>query len=199
MKLQFRDVFYEGSWENECEFMFETDMTLQEIEETFIPGIEPVTISIYDGDQLISRYYNKGLTSVKVTASTPRRVTLSFDLTRISPDAEIRLSGEITTLQGEIETLTFWMNQLKQVNMFEVRQDLTTVQTTLAELEETVSELQATCIDLSREKNIINVHLGNLQEDIQLLEDRVAALEPVPEEPEPVPESQEEPNEEEGE
>ena len=201
MRLEYNNVFYEGSWDDDKDFTFQTDMTLSEIEEIFIPGIQPTTITLYDGEQMIVRYYNKGLTSVKISSHTPRIITLSFDLTKILPDAEIILQNKITAMQSDIETLTFWMNQLKQANMFELRQNVISLQESVADQLETIQTLSELCTEFSRNISTINTHLENLEESIQALEGRVAILEST-NEPEPAPEepeSQEEPSEEEGE
>lgn len=201
MRLEYKNVFYEGSWDDEKDFTFQTDMPIQEIEETFIPGIEPTTITLYDGDQMIVRYYNKGLTSVKITSHSPRIITLSFDLTKISPNAEIRLENEIALIQNNIETLTFWMEQLKQANMFELRQTVNSHQEIIDNWTTTIRDLNEFNTNLIKPDGVLNNlinytqitdelmgRLTTLEEEVTALEAQINPSEPEPEEPEPEPE-----------
>lgn len=90
MKVTINGVTYNNiTWENNG-FSMETDMTLNEIAEAFVPGTN-TDIIVEDGDQEIARYYNKGLESIKVTGSDPRIVTVGFDLTQINTNAETEI------------------------------------------------------------------------------------------------------------
>lgn len=135
MKVKINNYLYEDvQWDNGILTM-ETDMTLAQIEAAFTPGMDS-TIIVYDGDEEIAKYFNKGLSSIKVNGTVPRTVTVEFDLSRIEEDAAEELAslieesndailelGELIAefeesksqydgYQEDIEALQTWKNQI---------------------------------------------------------------------------------------
>lgn len=90
MKVTINGVTYNDVTWVEKGFTMQTDMTLSEIADAFVPGTN-TDIIVMDGAQEIARYYNKGLESIQVTGNNPRLVTVMFDLTQISGNAETEI------------------------------------------------------------------------------------------------------------
>ena len=135
MNIKINDHLYENvQWDNGTLSM-ETDMTLSQIETAFTPGMD-TTIIVYDSDEEIAKYFNKGLSSIKVNGTEPRVVTVEFDLSRIEEDAADELAslieesndailelGELIAefeesksqydgYQEDIEAILTWKNQI---------------------------------------------------------------------------------------
>lgn len=90
MKVTINGTTYNDvTWESNG-FSMETDMTLAEIDEAFTPGAN-ADIIVEEGTQEIARYYNKGLDQITVTGNDPRTVSVQFNLTQISTNAETEI------------------------------------------------------------------------------------------------------------
>lgn len=90
MKVIINGVAYENVTWNGNGFFMETEMTLAEIEEAFTPGGN-ANIIVEEGSQEIARYYNKGIDRIVVSGNNPRTVSVQFNLTQISTNAETEI------------------------------------------------------------------------------------------------------------
>lgn len=94
MKVTINGVTYEDVTWNGNGFSMETEMTLAEIEEAFVPGTN-VDIIVEEGSQEIARYYNKGIDRISVIGNSPRTIDIQFNLTQISINAEMEIRESI--------------------------------------------------------------------------------------------------------
>ena len=113
MNVTINGKLYEGVWKDNT-FKFETNMTLSEIEEAFISGIT-ANIVVIEDEQEIARYYNKGLESITVTKTLPRFVTVIFDVTQISENAEEEINERMNDSDGAIIELAENINNIYEI------------------------------------------------------------------------------------
>ena len=130
MKVKINSTTYENvQWSGRSVIM-ETEMTLAEIESAFVPGTSSDLI-VYDGDQEVARYYNKGIESIIVRGSNPRTVEVEFDITQITPNAETEIRENIEDSDGAIEELAAMVAELSDLNMDEMAAELQSHQETI--------------------------------------------------------------------
>ena len=104
MKIIINGKTYEDSGWSGSAITFRTQSGLDEIEQDFKPG-ENATIQIFDGGTEVARYINKGISSLRVNGGSPRTVTVEFDLTQISQNAETEIRESLDNSDGAIVEL----------------------------------------------------------------------------------------------
>jgi hypothetical protein len=140
MKAIVNNVPYENiQWDNGV-MSFETDMTFSEIESAFIPG-EEATITIYDGEQEIAKYFNKGISSITVSGNDPRTVSVNFDITQISANAETEIRATIEDTDGAIEELAAFVSDFSEIDIEALFEQLQSHQETISTWFSTASDL----------------------------------------------------------
>lgn len=116
MKIIINDSTYNNiSW-NDNGFSMETDMSLADAETAFTPGTN-TNIIVYDGDTEISRYYNKGISSLMVSGNDPRMITVMFNLTQITANAETEIRSDLDDTDGAIIELAEIIGELSELDM----------------------------------------------------------------------------------
>lgn len=157
MKISINSKIYEDiSW-NGSGFSMETEMTLANAEKTFAPG-KDTNLILYDGEQEIARYYNKGIDSMTVSGTNPRVITVMFNLTQITEEAEAEIRTSIEDSDGAIEELAAIVGELADLGLTELagklREIQETVQTWFGNAEDIMSYINL----LRREGGIIEQH-----------------------------------------
>lgn len=86
MKAKVNNILYENVEWTDGILSFATDLSLDEIEHRFsIPG----DIIIYENDEQIAKYYNKGVGGLAFsTVDGARYVTVQFNVALLTPDTE---------------------------------------------------------------------------------------------------------------
>ena len=171
MRIIINNTTYNNiSW-NGNGFSIETAMTLAEVESSFIPGTD-TNIIVYDGEQKIARYYNKGISSVMVSGSTPRVVTVTFNLTQISANAETEIRSDLDDTDGAIIELAEIISELSELDMPGMEDKVQSHQETLDTWFSTASEI-GSFIDRLREENGIldqfNMRIAALEHEIGIV------------------------------
>lgn len=115
MKVIINGATYNDVTWKEKGFTMQTDMTLSEIADAFVPGTN-TDIIVMDGTQEIARYYNKGLESIQVTGNNPRLVTVMFDLTQISGNAETEIRESMEYSDEAITELAEMIAGIEEAN-----------------------------------------------------------------------------------
>lgn len=111
-------------------FEMETEMTLAEIEAAFVPGVSS-NIIVLDGSQEIARYYNKGLESITVREGDSRFVTVIFNVTQITENAETEIRESLEDSDGAIGELAFMVSDLAELGLDKMAATLQSHQETL--------------------------------------------------------------------
>lgn len=130
MKVKINNTMYENVQWTGASMIMETEMSLSEIESAFTPGASSDLI-VYDGDQEVARFYNKGLESIIVRGSNPRTVEVAFDITQITPNAETEIRENIEDSDGAIEELAAMVAELSDLGMDEMAAELQSHQETI--------------------------------------------------------------------
>lgn len=171
MKITINNTTYENvSW-NGNGFSMDTDMTLTEAESAFAPGIE-TNIVIYDGEQEIARYYNKGISSLMVSGNTPRVITVTFDLTQISTNAETEIRSDLDDTDGAIIELAEIIGELSELDVPGMEAKLQSHQETLDTWFSTASEIGSFFERLREENGILdqfNMRIAALEHEIGIV------------------------------
>ena len=130
MKIRINNEVYENiSW-NGSGFSMATEMTLANAERAFAPGTE-TNVILYDGEQEIARYYNKGIDSLIVSGTNPRVITVMLNLTQITEEAETEIRTSIEDSDGAIEELAAMVGALASLNLDEITAQLGRLQETV--------------------------------------------------------------------
>ena len=165
MKITINNTTYNDvSW-NSNGFSMESDMPLAEAENAFTPGTES-NIIVYDGEQEIARYYNKGISSLTVSGSDPRVITVEFDLTQITANAETEIRSDLDNTDGAVIELAEIIGELSELDLQGMASELQSHQETLDTWFRTANEI-VSFVNLLREENGI----------LDQLNMRIAALE----------------------
>ena len=110
--------------------ILETDESLTDLEEEFVPDMNS-SIIVYEGEQEIARYYNKGLESMTVSGSNPRKVTVVFDVTQITENAETEIRESLEDSDGAIMELAELVSELSDLDLDSMAATLQSHQETL--------------------------------------------------------------------
>ena len=94
MNISINGVLYQDVQWDSGVLTLTTDMTLPEIEIAFAPGGN-TNIILYEDEEEVGRYYNKGIESMTVRSGEVRTVVVEFNITRINGDAEEELNNSI--------------------------------------------------------------------------------------------------------
>ena len=155
MNVSINNELYEDvQWGNGLLTM-ETNMTLAQIEAKFIPG-EDADIIVYEGEEEIARYYNKGLSYVTVKGTDPRVVDVMFDITQITPNAEEEIRSDIEDSDGAIVELAEIVADLSSLDLDNMAAELQSHQETLNTWFSHASEIGQFINDLRKEGGILD-------------------------------------------
>ena len=156
MNVTINGVTYnDAEWSTDS-MIFETEMTLAEIEAAFTPG-ENSTIVVTDGDMEVARYYNKALNAVTVTGAEPRKVTIQFDITQITPNAETEIRSDIEDSDGAIVELAEIVADLSSLDLDNMAAELQSHQETINTWFSNASELGQFINDLRKSGGILDM------------------------------------------
>lgn len=130
MNVLINNTMYENvEWRNGSLIM-ETDMTLSELEQAFTPGAS-ADIIVYEGEEEIAKYFNKGLESMTITGSNPRTVVVLFNVTQIDENAETEIRESIEVSDGAIMELAELVSKLSELDLDSMAATLQSHQETL--------------------------------------------------------------------
>ena len=116
MNVSINGVLYENvSW-NDGVLALETSMTLAQIEEAFTPGAD-TQIVVYENGTEVGRYYNKGLDTLSVSGSSPRIVTVRFNITQITANAETEIRESMEYSDEAIEELAAMIAAIAEMDI----------------------------------------------------------------------------------
>lgn len=174
MKVIINGSTYENIMWVDSGFTMETEMTLAQIEEAFIPGTN-TNIIVEENDQEIARYYNKGLTSIEITSSNPRVVHVKFDLTQINENAEARITSSIEDSDGAIVELAEIVSELSNIDADGINQELQSHQETIDTWFASASNIMQFINDLRMDGGI----LDRLDTRIKVLEEAIVNIRPA--------------------
>lgn len=180
MKVIINEVVYDNvKWENSG-FTMETNMTLAQIEEAFVPGTNK-NIIVEENDQEIARYYNKGLTSIEVFSSSPRTIRVNFDLTQIDENAETRIISSLEDSDGAIVELAEIVSELSNIDTEDIYSKLQSHQETINTWFASASEIIQFINDLRMDGGI----LSTFDRRITALEQAIIDMQPSEQSEEP--------------
>lgn len=171
MNVSINGILYEDvSWSGSS-MTFETNMTLAEIEAAFAPQAG-VQLIVYEGEDEVSRYYNKALDSMSVTGSTPRTVTVNFNLTQISGEAEEEIKNSIDVSDGAIADLAEILAELDSLDLAGLADGTRTMQETIDTWFSHTTDIVNFITDLRKEGGIldtIDIRLTALEHEIGIV------------------------------
>ena len=171
MRIIINNTTYENvSW-NGNGFSMQTEMTLAEAESAFVPGTD-TNIIVYDGEEEIARYYNKGISSLMVSGSDPRIVTVIFDLTQITANAETEIRSDLDDTDGAIIELAEIIGELSELDMVNMAAVLQSHQETLDTWFSYVSDIVGFVNQLRQEGGILdqfNARITALEHEIGIV------------------------------
>ena len=174
MKVSINGTTYENASWSENTLSMETNMSLAEIEAAFIPGLN-VDIIVTEGEEEIARYYNKGLTSIKVEGNDPRRVDAVFDVTQINENAETEIRESLEDSDGAIMDLAEIVSDLSNIDVDGINNELQSHQETINTWFSSASDINQFITQLRMEDGI----LDHMDARITRLEQIVASIAPA--------------------
>lgn len=171
MKILINGTQYNGiTWMGDG-FLMETDLTLAQIEEAFMPDSE-ASITVSDGEQEVARYYNKGIKSITVSGSDPRTVTVLFNLTQIAANAETEIRESMEDSDGAILELAEIVGELSELDIEGMADELQSHQETINTWFNYSNDL-AKFIDNLRKKNgildMIDARLKAIEHEVGIV------------------------------
>ena len=115
MNVKINNVLYEDVQWNGYTLTLPGTMTLEEADAAFQPGSEADVISIYEGSEETQRYYNRGVTAMRVTQyeGQPRQIEVDFTTTQINKPAEEALQEGMDDQAGAIMDLAEMFAELE--------------------------------------------------------------------------------------
>ena len=113
MKVKINGIVYDDIRWDGSGFSMETAMSLGEIEAAFSPDLN-ATIELFDGEVEIGKWYNKGIDSITVSGSGSRIVTVVFNLTQISENAEAEIRDSLDDSDGAIMELAEMVSEMQE-------------------------------------------------------------------------------------
>ena len=171
MQITINNKLYENITWHDNGFSMESDMTLAEAENAFTPGTES-DIVVLDGEQEIARYYNKGISSLTVSGSDPRVITVEFDLTQITANAETEIRSDLDNTDGAVIELAEIIGELSELDLQGMASELQSHQETLDTWFSTANEI-GNFINLLREENGIldqlNMRIAALEHEVGIV------------------------------
>lgn len=115
MNVKINNVLYEDVQWNGYTLTLPGTMTLEEADVAFQPGDETDVISVYEGNEEIQRYYNRGVVAMRVTQyeGQPRQIEVDFTTTQINKPAEEVLQEGMDDQAGAIMDLAEMMSDFE--------------------------------------------------------------------------------------
>ena len=157
-------TYEDVQWVDET-MSFETDMTFAEIDSAFTPG-QNATITLYEEEQEVAMYYNKGIDSVTVTGHDPRVVSVKFNVTQITANAETQIRADMENSDGAIEELASIISDFSEIDFQGMAEELQSHQETISTWFSHANDISEFNDNLRKEGGIldtINVRLSALE------------------------------------
>ena len=155
MKVILNGTTYENIIWRGSGFSIETNMTLANAERAFSPGAEK-NIILMDDDQEIARYYCKSIESLTVSGTNPRMVTVAFNLTQITEEAETEIRTSIEDSDGAIVELAEIVGELAGLNMESMATRLQSAEETIETWFSNAGEIMDFINELRRDGGILD-------------------------------------------
>lgn len=124
---------------------FATDETLRVIEADFP---EEAIVEVVENGEVVAKYYNKHVMSLKIDNGDIRKVTVVFAVSEIQQSAEAKLNDRADTSDGAIEELAGLVAE-QMVTVASLSDVTTDIETRVAELETAVATLTANTTEVS--------------------------------------------------
>ena len=117
MNVKINDTLYENvEWTGNTLIIKDQNMTLSEAEEAFSVGDDVSLIQVYDGDYETQRYYNRGITSMRINQweGSPRQIEIEFSVSTINRSVEDDLQESIDDDASAIMELGLILSELEE-------------------------------------------------------------------------------------
>jgi len=124
---------------------FETNDSLDMIEKQFP---HECIIEVVENGEVIAKYYNKHVISLKIDNGDVRKVTVVFAVSEIQQSAEAKLNNRAETADGAIEELAGLVAE-QMVTVTSLSEVTTDIEARVSELETTVATLTANTTEVS--------------------------------------------------
>lgn len=124
---------------------FETKDSLDMIEKQFP---HECIIEVVENGEVIAKYYNKHVISLKIDNGDVRKVTLVFAVSEIQQSAEAKLNDRAETADGAIEELAGLVAE-QMVTVTSLSEVTTDIEARVSELETAVATLTANTTEVS--------------------------------------------------
>ena len=124
---------------------FETKDSLDMIEKQFP---HECIIEVVENGEVIAKYYNKHVISLKIDNGDVRKVTVVFAVSEIQQSAEAKLNNRAETADGAIEELAGLVAE-QMVTVTSLSEVTTDIEARVSELETAVATLTANTTEVS--------------------------------------------------
>ena len=124
---------------------FETKDSLDMIEKQFP---HECIIEVVENGEVIAKYYNKHVISLKIDNGDVRKVTVVFAVSEIQQSAEAKLNDRAETADGAIEELAGLVAE-QMVTVTSLSEVTTDIEARVSELETAVATLTANTTEVS--------------------------------------------------
>ena len=115
MNVKVNDTLYEDVQWSGSMLTIQGDMSIADAEAAMSPGDTVSVISVFEGDEETQRYYNKGISSMRVTKyeGQPRQIEIEFITSKIEKNVEDALQEDIDSGADAILALSAMFSEFE--------------------------------------------------------------------------------------